>query len=118
MELSRGLRAFGSWSPFGQGLTEEQTMKTVNPRDTVLSLEDDFTSPPIVFENRVPPQQRAPSFPPMPFDNVLPPPTLRSIDSEKRVDDASFRRDTDIRKNRVVTVRPFTCAGKCGDSKW
>jgi hypothetical protein len=115
-ELSRVGRDFGSWSPFGQGLPEERTIMTVNPKETVLG---DFTSPPIVFENGVPPQLPAPSLPLMLFslDNVLPPPVLRSVESEKRVDYTS-RRGTDIHKNKVVTARPFTCPGNCGDSKW
>jgi hypothetical protein len=120
VELLRGGPDFGSLPPFGQDLPEEPTITTINPKQTILGIKDDFAAPPIMFENEIPPQPPTPSFPPMPasLENVLPSPTLQGVDSEKDVDDTFFNPDIDIRENRVVPARPFACAVDCGRLEW
>jgi len=120
VELSGNGPGFGSWSPFGQYLPEEQTITSVNPKETILGPKVNHTFPPITLDNEIPSQLPTPSFPPMlsSLDNVVPSPTLQSTDYEKCVHGISFGLDLDIRENRVVPARRFACTGKCGDSEW
>jgi hypothetical protein len=120
VELSRGGPDFGSLSPFGQALPEELTITTVNPKETILGFKDDHTFPAIMPKNQIPPQLPAPSPPPtlLTLENVGPSPILQGINSRGYLCDAFLRPNTDIRGNRALPAKPFTCAGNCGNSEW
>jgi hypothetical protein len=116
--LSGNDAGFGIWLPLGQSLPEELTIRGVNPIETILNVEVDFTFP----GNESPPQVLAPFNPLIPghlsFENDVPSPTPQDIGFRLYVGIIFFHPETDIRANRAISVRPFACAGKCGNSEW